>query len=209
MTEPIPRNYSNSKLSISSRRSTISTISGTKNECPICQNSFTDPIKLSCRSSHEFCFSCILKWLEKKEKLDSCPLCRGGDKFIIITSGKPSQNYKHGSFNHFMLSKDILQKATLLRVAPENSCLISEKLLLTYVKNKDQLELAIESRMDSDKLFKLIRWDIPSIYEYCDLCYYSSLRLRPRLTTRTIVSGNIEEISNVIPSPPPGSPPPI
>lgn len=39
--------------------------------CPICQNVFVDPKRISC--GHTFCNLCIISWLENK---NNCPLCR-------------------------------------------------------------------------------------------------------------------------------------
>lgn len=39
--------------------------------CPICQNVFVDPKRISC--GHTFCNLCIISWLKNK---NNCPLCR-------------------------------------------------------------------------------------------------------------------------------------
>jgi hypothetical protein len=184
-----------------------------KKECPICQASFKDPVKMTCKASHEFCFSCIIQWVSTKGSLESCPLCRGGDKFIIMGDNPTRKEYSYNSLNHFLLSKKILQKVLFIK-NNENTCLIPERLLLTYVKNKDQIELALGSRMSSDKLIKLINWDIPVSDDCCSICSYTQ-RNRPRLTNalslRREINGELlirdELIRTSIPGPPSGSPP--
>ncbi len=44
---------------------------GTGNECSICQDRFSNPIKLPC--DHIFCEDCVAEWLERE---NTCPLCR-------------------------------------------------------------------------------------------------------------------------------------
>jgi hypothetical protein len=41
------------------------------NTCPICQESFDQPVMLKCR--HIFCEECVLQWFDRQS---SCPLCR-------------------------------------------------------------------------------------------------------------------------------------
>ena len=178
-TEKLKRNLSTESLTKLRKRT--SKKENPSEVCPICQASFKDPVKTTCKASHEFCFSCIIQWVSTKDSLESCPLCRGGDKFIIINEKSVKKEYSYNSLNHFLLSKKLLQKILHIK-GNENSCLISEKLLLTYVKNKEQLELALESRMSEDKLVKLINWDVPVFDDDCQTCSYT-YRLRPRLTT--------------------------
>ena len=51
--------------------------------CPICQEIFDEPTRISC--GHTFCNNCINQW-EKKSKNDKCPLCR--EHYIKRYSGK-------------------------------------------------------------------------------------------------------------------------
>ena len=41
---------------------------------------------MTCSSQHPFCFKCLLQSVEANTELKSCPNCRGGDKFIMLTN---------------------------------------------------------------------------------------------------------------------------
>ena len=51
--------------------------------CPICQEIFDDPIRISC--GHTFCKQCLLQW-EKKSNNKLCSLCR--NQYVTEYSGK-------------------------------------------------------------------------------------------------------------------------
>ncbi len=137
-------------------------------ECSICFSQSVDKVSMTCSSQHSFCFKCLLQNIEANNKLKSCPNCRGGDKFIMLTpnpttSGTPITSGTNGfySLNYFKKSLPIMQKILKDNITI-NTCLISEIILICYIKNKKQLEIAhkllsLEESIDS--IVSIIRWD--------------------------------------------------
>lgn len=131
-------------------------------ECSICFNQIHDKVSMTCASQHMFCFKCIVQYIEANSELKNCPNCRGGDKFIMITSDLVHTNTNDFySLDHFKKSIPLLQKILQDSVV-SNTCLISEMLLVCYVKNKKQLEIAhkllnIGEQMDT--VVNVIKWD--------------------------------------------------
>lgn len=169
-------------------------------KCSICMQTFVDPVYMSCMASHEFCFKCILTWVEGKEKIEnSCPICRGGDTCILLSNIKPVKNREHPSLYHFLKNKVILEK--VLRLPNnENSCVISDKLIFLYLKNKKQLELLntynistiYEESYQLYEMIDIIRWDI---FTPINNRYNYASHIRPTTATRTAIT-----------APPPPSP---
>lgn len=151
-----------------------------KMQCSICQENVVEPVRLTCRASHSFCFGCILDYIENNKELKNCPSCRGGGKYILLPDKDSSEENSQGStsnevtfksLKNFHNSLPILQK---IKNIESNSCLISDDILYLYISNKDQIELINEiiknrkengiavSESDTDKLIKLIRWKTSS-----------------------------------------------
>lgn len=131
-------------------------------ECSICYNQIQDKVSMTCGSQHAFCFKCILQYIEANQELKNCPNCRGGEKFIMISS-EPSSgtNNDFYSLDYFKKSMPVLQKV-LQDSTVSNTCLIAEVLLVSYVKNKKQLDIAhklINIGESVDTLVPLIKWD--------------------------------------------------
>ncbi len=131
-------------------------------ECPICHSEINEKVFMTCSSKHAFCFECILKSVESSKELKNCPMCRGGDnKYILIDSNisdKNSENFY--SIARFKKSLPIIQRILKTEVS-HNSCLVSDRLLLTYAKNKKQLELVdiLIKSYPSDDIFPFIKWN--------------------------------------------------
>lgn len=125
-------------------------------ECPICANDLTDQVHMTCGAKHAFCFKCILKDIETNFELRKCPTCRGGDKFLIIDFNNVSVSDNFESLCYLKKSIPIIQS-----VLGNNSCLISEKMLLFYIKNKKQIDIVhklIENNYNLNDIVKLIKW---------------------------------------------------
>jgi len=134
--------------------------------CPICHSEITDKVHMTCKAMHSFCFKCILKCVEKTSKLTVCPLCRGGEKFIILDSNVRECD-EFGSTCHLMKSVSILQKVLSMNLST-NSCIVSESLLINYIKNKKQLELAhklLNENYKIEDIILLIKWDSKKSFE--------------------------------------------
>ncbi len=123
-------------------------------DCAICQARTDDPVSMTCNFRHKFCFKCVLEYIEKNKELKSCPYCRGGEKSILLSepmspsgaaggpTGQTGQDRPAGpsfySTEYLVKSLQILNK---LCAGTSNSCIVSEKLLLLYIKNKKQLSV--------------------------------------------------------------------
>ncbi|XP_041806644.1 nuclear factor 7, brain-like [Chelmon rostratus] len=57
---------------------------GSELSCPVCQDTFKDPVLLPC--SHSFCNACVLKWWGTKQTLE-CPLCK-----TVSSTNSPPRN---------------------------------------------------------------------------------------------------------------------
>ena len=131
-------------------------------ECSICFNPIVDKVSMTCSSQHPFCFKCLLQNVEANAELKSCPNCRGGDKFIMLTNDTTlHSNDSFYSLQYFKKSLPIIQKI-LGDIVTANTCLISETILVFYVKNKKQID-AVHKLMSVgeslDTVVSVIRWD--------------------------------------------------
>lgn len=136
-----------------------------KMECTLCNLEMVDKVYTTCSAKHAFCFSCILKNIEITNEIKPCPLCRGGEKYIMIenvpnTIQRDSDNFY--SLDYFRKSIPILQKILSDNNVSPNSCLLSEQLLVTYVKNRKQLEIAhkllVQDNYKIPDIIPLIKW---------------------------------------------------
>lgn len=130
-------------------------------ECSICQSELKDKINMSCGAQHEFCFECILKNVEITGELRTCPLCNGGDKFIILGVNQQHQHTdNYYSTYLFVKSLPIIKK--ILKDKSQNTCVISEKILQFYISNKTQLEFVhtLNKDYELDEIIKYIRWEL-------------------------------------------------
>lgn len=128
-------------------------------DCSVCYNPIIDKVLMTCTSQHQFCFKCLLKNVEANLELKSCPNCRGGDKFIMLTNETESEDTGFYSLKYFKKSLPILKK--ILGDSVINSCLISEIILVYYVKNKKQLDIAHKLIIDNnmDDIIPFIKWN--------------------------------------------------
>ncbi len=134
-------------------------------ECPICHSEIKDKVYMTCSSRHAFCFECILKGVEASNELKNCPMCRGGgfDRYILVDNNENICDNTNNfySISNFKRSLPIVQK--ILELDPgQNSCLISEKLLLFYVKNKSQIEYTniLNNKYSIDEIIPVIKWNM-------------------------------------------------
>lgn len=130
-------------------------------ECSICHSEIVDKVYMTCMARHPYCFKCLLLSVETTNELKNCPLCRGGDKFIILENSDTPENNDFYSIYQFKKSIPILHKILSENVS-SNSCLIPEYLLLNYVKNKKQIMLVnflIEHDQKIDDIIPLIKWN--------------------------------------------------
>lgn len=58
-------------------------------QCPICHDTYTEPMRLSC--THIFCETCVATWFDREP---TCPLCRA------LVADDPS--WRDGSTSHFI-----------------------------------------------------------------------------------------------------------
>jgi len=139
-------------------------------ECSICKEDLIDEVFMTCGSKHSFCFSCLLKYVESSRKLSNCPYCRGGDKFIIIPDIKSNESNEFYSLYNFKKNINIMQK--VLSVNITNTCLVSENLLLFYIKNKKQLImfnfLILNEFLEND-IYPFIKWKTTNYMEDIDI----------------------------------------
>jgi hypothetical protein len=128
-------------------------------ECSICQSTIIDKIHMTCSSRHPYCFECLLKSVETTLELKSCPLCRGGDKFIMLDNLETISSDNFYSLYMFKKSIPIIQK--VMKEKQTNTCLISDKMLLFYVNNKIQLEFSriLKEEYETDEIIPIIRWN--------------------------------------------------
>jgi hypothetical protein len=131
-------------------------------ECSICFNQIVDKVSMTCSGQHPFCFKCLLQNVEANSELKSCPNCRGGDKFIMLTYNSNASGINgFYSLDYFKKSLPIIQKI-LGDSVTVNTCLISEIILIFYVKNKKQLDAAhkLMSQGESiDSVVSILKWD--------------------------------------------------
>jgi len=128
-------------------------------DCSICYNQIIDKVYMTCNSQHPFCFRCLLESVEVSSELKYCPNCRGGDKFILLSNNSTSTGVGFYSLDYFKKSLPILQK--MLGIIT-NTCLVSEAILVFYVKNKKQLDIAhelIALDYSIDDVSSLIKWN--------------------------------------------------
>ncbi len=126
--------------------------------CSICHNVIIDKVFMTCMPRHEFCFSCIIKSVEATNQLKSCPLCRGGDKYIMIDNCVESMD--ENSLCMFKKMIPILRES--LKIKETNSCLISEKLLVHFIRNKKQLKSArilLDNGLKPTDVVDMIKWN--------------------------------------------------
>jgi hypothetical protein len=138
-------------------------------ECSICQSDIKDKIKMSCGSQHEYCFECILKNIEVTGELRTCPLCNGGDKFIIFDV---NQQY-HSTDNYYsiyLFTKSLPVIKKILKDKSQNTCIVSEKILQFYIKNKIQLEFVqtLNKDYELDEIVKYIKFHFIYVDEIID-----------------------------------------
>ncbi len=131
-------------------------------ECSVCFNQIVDKIFMTCSSQHSFCFKCILQNIEANSELKSCPNCRGGDKFIMLTNDLNTTGANgFYSLEYFKKSLPIMQKI-LGDSITINTCLVSENILVCYVKNKKQLDIAhklVSLGESIDAIVAILKWD--------------------------------------------------
>ncbi len=128
--------------------------------CSICFNNIVDKVSMTCQATHSFCFKCLLENIRVNKQLKSCPLCMGGDKFILM-----SDNYDKESTDFYSINQLLKHKNIINRIMNEkdnsNSCLLSEKMLLVYILNKKQIEIydkLISSGESIDDIYNYIKW---------------------------------------------------
>ena len=130
--------------------------------CPICQDDIkqSEQVNTTCSAMHTFCFSCILKTTEHEKCLKPCPVCRGNNKFIMISriDNTNVQTYDFYSLSFFKTCSPILNKVFNLEL--DNSCLINEKMLLLYILNKKQLLFVhkIREYVDISEIIEVVKW---------------------------------------------------
>lgn len=129
-------------------------------ECSICQSTVIDKVQMTCSSKHHYCFECLLKSVETTLELKSCPLCRGGNKFIMLNNLETADSDNFYSLFMFKKSIPIIQK--VIKEKQTNTCLISDKILLFYVNNKIQLEFTriLKEEFDTDEIIPIIKWNL-------------------------------------------------
>jgi len=139
-------------------------------ECSICYNQIVDKVYMTCSSQHPFCFKCILQNIETNSELKNCPNCRGGDKFIMINNTSNSGNSTSEGFyslDYFKKSLPIIQKI-LGNSITINTCLISEIILIFYIKNKNQIDVAhklMSLGETLESIINIIKWNDRKHYE--------------------------------------------
>jgi hypothetical protein len=139
-------------------------------ECAICQSEIKDKVNMSCGSQHAFCFECVLKNIEVTGELRTCPLCNGGDKFIILDINHQHQNTdNYYSIYLFVKSLPVIKKN--LKDKSQNTCIVPEKILQFYINNKTQLEFVhtLNKDYELDEIIKYIKWDSMSNIDMADM----------------------------------------
>jgi hypothetical protein len=134
--------------------------------CSICLSDIIDKVYLTCSAKHPFCFRCLIQSIEVTNELKNCPLCKGGDKFIMVDMSKLEDNNNFYSLSYFKKSIPFLKKILNDNIG-SNSCLVSEQVLITYVNNKKQLSVAhklLDSSYEINEIISLIRWDEKGVY---------------------------------------------
>ena len=116
---------------------------------------------MTCSAKHPFCFKCLLLSVEATNELKNCPMCRGGDKYIKLENAEGQESSDFYTLSYFKKSIPILQKILNENISA-NSCLVSEYLLINYVKNKKQLDIVLKLFAQDYKLsdlIPLIKWN--------------------------------------------------
>jgi hypothetical protein len=134
-------------------------------DCAICQGNIIDKVQMTCGAAHSYCFKCILKNIEVTKELQPCALCRGGDKVIFMLPDNQdplniSSENDFYSIKYFTKSRPILNK--IIGESETSSCLLSEKILLTYLKNRKQIEITaklIECGYKLEDIYAIIKWN--------------------------------------------------
>ena len=133
-----------------------------QDQCTICQDRVKDEIKMTCEASHSFCFKCILQDVETHGLLKPCPNCRNGLKFILMLN-KLKNDVVNNVSDPFYSTKYFEECLPILnKIVKDNgqkSCLISEEILLLYIKNKKQLKIA--KQFNIEEVFDTIKWVKP------------------------------------------------
>ena len=134
-------------------------------ECSICKCEIIDKVSITCSATHSFCFKCVLDYIKQNNGLKGCPLCRGGDRFILIQQNQnhvgDDKSFTHNFFSlkYFVASLPILQKI-MDKDNLSNSCIISDDVILTYISNQKQIEMTREllKVYKLDQIFSFIKW---------------------------------------------------
>lgn len=127
--------------------------------CAICQSEVVDKVSMTCSSMHKFCFKCILKYIEKNNKLTNCPYCRGSSKYILIEKNDTNSDSFYDT-NYLKKSLNVLSK--VFKDIETNSCIVSDMSLVHYIRNQKQLNLffkALQFYEKEEHLIQLIKWD--------------------------------------------------
>ncbi len=134
-------------------------------ECSICYNQIVDKVTMTCSGQHTFCFKCIIEYVDANSELGNCPNCRGGQSYIMLGNEASSTNTDFYSLYYFKKCIPILQK---ILQDSTNSCLISETMLITYLKNKKQLDIAhklLSSGETIDTVVTVIKWNEKNVID--------------------------------------------
>jgi hypothetical protein len=170
-------------------------------KCFKCFNQIVDKVNMTCSEQHSFCFKCLLDLIEAdSEQLKVCPRCRGGDKYIILGNDLVSTGTGFYSLNYFKKTLPILQKFFGDNVNTD-TCLIPEIVLVYYVINKKQIEVAhqlISLNYSIDDAFSLINWDEKRTLEDPEMKRYSEQNTYNRLLD--MVGGPISAPVPLLPS---------
>lgn len=150
------------------------------NKCPICLENIIEPINYTCYAQHSVCFKCLLKNVSNSDNI-KCPLCRGGNSYIILLNKNYNDKYiksdnetklkcvnkiadmnemkeNFESIDFFLSCIYYINK--LLCIELDNISIISFNILKTYVLNKNQFIMAkfCENMYDKEIIYELIKW---------------------------------------------------
>jgi len=132
-------------------------LSKQNDDCFICQQPIVDEANFTCPAAHGCCFRCILEYIEKNKELKTCPICRGGLKFITLGPNYYTDNNITADIDPFYTIQNFKECLPILYKIlniKEESYLISEELILLYQKNKKQLQL-IKNNIEN---FDMVNW---------------------------------------------------
>lgn len=137
----------------------IETCTNESDECVVCYDSYE--VLMTCKARHKLCFKCVVNIVETNNKIGFCPTCRGGNKYIIVDKINKNKNDFY-SISYYNKCHPFI--INMCRNIVDNSCLISEEELLHYIKNKQQLEVAVKLLNDFpvEKIINIIQWKISS-----------------------------------------------